>query len=177
MLVTSLGFRSEPFARAREFLESPLLDEVSCVILDVLMPDIGGLELQRLLARTRPWLPIIFITAFANERDEAQAMAAGAVAMLRKPVTEEILLQALRSAMSLTALHEQEKNRHPQPIPAFPMNTTHDKISPTAELSDEVLFDLELRISRRADELAKAAANGERDLEHWLQAERDILAG
>jgi FixJ family two-component response regulator len=113
MLVTSLGFRSEPFARAREFLESPLLNEVSCVILDVLMPDIGGLELQRQLARTRPWLPIIFITAFANERDEAQAMAAGAVAMLRKPVTEGILLQALRSAMSLRALHEREEPASP----------------------------------------------------------------
>ena len=57
------------------------------------------------------------------------------------------------------------------------MNTTEDKITLAAELSDEALFDLELRIPRRADELAKAAANGERDLEHWLQAERDILAG
>jgi len=101
MLVISLGFRSKAFARSKEFLESPLLDEVSCVILDVLMPDMGGLELQRQLARTRPWLPVIFITARANERDEAQAMAAGAVTMLRKPVTDVILLQALRSAMSL----------------------------------------------------------------------------
>jgi FixJ family two-component response regulator len=176
MLVTSLGFRSEPFARAREFLESPLLDEVSCVILDVLMPDVGGLELQRQLACIRPRLPIIFITAVANDRDEAQAMAAGAVAMLRKPVTEAILLQALRSAMSLEAFYEWEKNRRPQPIPAISLNTTEDKIAPAAEFSDEELFDLELRISRRADELAKAAANGGRNLEHWLQAERDILA-
>jgi FixJ family two-component response regulator len=106
MLLTSLGFRSEAFARARDFLESPLLDEVSCLILDVLMPDMGGLELQRQLARTRPKLPIIFITAHAKERNEAQAMAAGAVAVLRKPVTEGILLQALRSAMSLKTLHE-----------------------------------------------------------------------
>jgi FixJ family two-component response regulator len=116
MLVTSLGFRSEPFARAREFLESPLLNEVSCVILDVLMPDMGGLELQRQLARTRPWLPIIFITAFANEREEAQAVAAGAVAMLRKPVTEVTLLQALRSALSLTASYGRAMNPHPQPV-------------------------------------------------------------
>lgn len=106
MLVTSLGFRSEPFACAREFLESPLLGEVSCAILDVLMPDMGGLELQRQLARTRPWLPVIFITARANERDEAQAMAAGAVTMLRKPVTETTLLQALRSAMRLKGQRE-----------------------------------------------------------------------
>ena len=106
MLVTSLGFRSEAFARAREFLESPVMDEVSCVILDVLMPEMGGLELQRQLARTHPWLPVIFITAHAKERDEARAMAAGAVAMLRKPVTEGILLQALRSALSPKVLHE-----------------------------------------------------------------------
>ena len=57
------------------------------------------------------------------------------------------------------------------------MNTTDDKIAPAAELSDEALFDLELRISRRADELAKAApSNRERSLEYWLQAERDIIA-
>jgi FixJ family two-component response regulator len=86
------------------------------VILDVLMPDMGGLELQRQLARTRPWLPIIFITAFANEREEAQAVAAGAVAMLRKPVTEVTLLQALRSALSLTASHGRAMNPHPQPV-------------------------------------------------------------
>ena len=98
MLVTSLGFRSEAFARARDFLESPILDEVSCVILDVLMPDMSGLEVQRRLARTRPRLPIIFITAHGKERYEEQAMAAGAVAMLRKPVTEGVLLQTLRSA-------------------------------------------------------------------------------
>lgn len=106
MLVTSLGFQSKTFASAREFLESPLLDEVSCVILDVLMPDMGGLELQRQLAHRRPWLPVIFITARANERDEARAMAAGAITMLRKPVTDLILLQALRSAMSLKVIHE-----------------------------------------------------------------------
>jgi hypothetical protein len=56
------------------------------------------------------------------------------------------------------------------------MNTTDDKIAPAAEISDRALFDLELRISRRADELAKAAANGERRLEYWLQAEREIMA-
>jgi hypothetical protein len=57
------------------------------------------------------------------------------------------------------------------------MKTSKDKIAPAAEFSDEALFDLELQISRRADELAKAAAsNGERDLEHWLQAEFDIMA-
>jgi len=147
------------------------------VILDVLMPDMGGLELQRQLARARPRLPIVFITAHAKERDEAQATAAGAVAILRKPVTEEILLQALRSAMSLKALPEWEKNLHPQSVSEIPMNTTEDQITSAAEFSDGALFDLELRISRRADELAKAAAaNRERSLEHWFQAEREILA-
>jgi FixJ family two-component response regulator len=100
MLVASLGFRSAAFAHAREFVESPILDQASCVILDVLMPEMSGLELQRQLARTHPSLPIIFITAYANERDETKAMSAGAVAMLKKPVTEGILLQALRSALS-----------------------------------------------------------------------------
>jgi hypothetical protein len=57
------------------------------------------------------------------------------------------------------------------------MNTTEDKNAPAAELTDEALFDLELRICRRADELAKASAsNREHSLEYWLQAERDIMA-
>ena len=104
LLVASLGFRSEAFARAEDFLNSPLLDEASCLILDVLMPGMNGLELQRQLMRIRPCLPIIFITAHAKQHEETQAMNAGAFAMLRKPVAEEILLSALRTVLNPDAL-------------------------------------------------------------------------
>ncbi|MDB6169497.1 MAG: putative two component response regulator [Verrucomicrobia bacterium] len=100
MLVQSFGFRAEAFARAEDFLKWPLLDETSCLILDVLMPGITGLELQRLLKWTRPRLPIIFITAHAKEHEEKQAINTGAVAVLRKPVTEILLLNTLRAALS-----------------------------------------------------------------------------
>ena len=99
MLVNSFGFRAEAFASAKDVLNWPLLDEASCLILDVFMPDMNGLELQRQLKRTHPRIPIIFITAHAREDEERQAMSAGAVAMLRKPVADDILLDTLRRAL------------------------------------------------------------------------------
>jgi FixJ family two-component response regulator len=99
MLVTSFGFRSEAFAGAQDFLNWPLLDEASCLILDVLMPGMNGLELQRQLTRARPRLPIIFVTAHAKEHEATQAMNAGAFAVLRKPVPESILLKTLSAAL------------------------------------------------------------------------------
>jgi FixJ family two-component response regulator len=101
MLVNSFGFRAEAFASAKEVLKWPLLDEASCLILDVFMPEMNGLELQRQLRRTHPRLPIIFITAHAKEDEERQAMSVGAVAMLRKPVADDILLEMLRRALGL----------------------------------------------------------------------------
>jgi FixJ family two-component response regulator len=99
MLIVSLGFRAEAFARAKQFLQWPLLGEASCLILDVCMPEMNGLELQRRLGRSHPHLPIIFITACAKEDEEKQVMGAGAVAMLRKPVPESILTETLRRAL------------------------------------------------------------------------------
>jgi FixJ family two-component response regulator len=100
MLVNSFGFRTETFASAKEVLKWPRLGEASCLILDVFMPEMNGLELQRQLTRTHPRIPIVFITAHANEAEEKQAMTAGAVAMLRKPVADCILLSTLRRALN-----------------------------------------------------------------------------
>jgi FixJ family two-component response regulator len=99
LLVGCFGYRAEAFARARDFLHSPRLEEVSGLILDVVMPEMNGLELQRELARIRPGLPIIFVTAHAQERDERQALAGGAIAVLKKPVPAGALLGALRAAL------------------------------------------------------------------------------
>jgi FixJ family two-component response regulator len=70
------------------------------LILDVFMPDMDGLELQRQLVRTHPRIPIVFITAHASEDEERYAMNAGAIAMLRKPVADGILLATLRQALN-----------------------------------------------------------------------------
>src|SRR5207302_4266267 len=100
MLVNSFGFRAEAFASAKEILNWPRLNEAACLILDVFMPEMNGLELQRQLRRTHPHLPIIFITAHAKEDEERQALSAGAVAMLRKPVADGILFNTLRQALA-----------------------------------------------------------------------------
>jgi FixJ family two-component response regulator len=100
MLVSSFGFRTEAFASARELLQWPRLDEVACLILDVCMPDMTGIQLQRRLRQSHPRLPIIFITGCAKEADEIQALSAGAIVMLRKPVAEEVLCEALRRALA-----------------------------------------------------------------------------
>ncbi|MDB6094412.1 MAG: response regulator receiver protein [Verrucomicrobia bacterium] len=99
MLVNSFGFRTEAFASAREVLNWPLLGDAACLILDVFMPGMNGLELQRQLGQTHPHIPIIFITAHAKEEDERHALRAGAVAMLRKPVADDVLFEALRRAL------------------------------------------------------------------------------
>jgi FixJ family two-component response regulator len=104
LLVRSLGFRAEAFASAKEVLDWSRLDEAACLILDVFMPEMTGLELQRQLRRTHPRIPIIFITAHAKEDEERQALSAGAIAMLRKPVPEGILIESLRRALEAGAV-------------------------------------------------------------------------
>jgi FixJ family two-component response regulator len=92
-LIRSFGYRAEAFGSAEEFLASDQAMKTACLILDVRMPRIDGLELQRRLAGKA--IPIVFITARASEEEERRALQAGAVAFLRKPVDKEALLCAL----------------------------------------------------------------------------------
>jgi FixJ family two-component response regulator len=98
-LVKSVGYRAEPFATAEEFLNSDHRQDTACLILDVRMPGMSGLELQHQLAAANWSIPIIFITAHDDERARAQALRAGAVDFLRKPFSEEALLNGVRSAV------------------------------------------------------------------------------
>jgi FixJ family two-component response regulator len=97
-LLRLIGFRTAIFASARDFLDSPQFLEVSCVILDISMPGMDGLELQRHLVATHP-VPIIFITDLRDAKTREQAVRAGAISFLNKPVSEEILIDALNSAL------------------------------------------------------------------------------
>ena len=97
-LLKLIGFRTAVFASARNFLDSPQFPSVSCAILDVSMPGMDGLELQRHLVTTRP-IPIIFITDLRDANTREQAVRAGAINVLNKPVSEETLLNALNSAL------------------------------------------------------------------------------
>jgi FixJ family two-component response regulator len=101
-LVRSFGFRAEAFSSAQEFLSSGLVEHTSCLILilDLRMPGMDGLELQRHLAGNNRQIPIIFISARANQNECRQAIDGGAVDFLYKPFSEEALLNALQAALN-----------------------------------------------------------------------------
>jgi FixJ family two-component response regulator len=101
-LISSFGFRAEAFLSAQEFLESRLVEETKCLILilDLRMPGMDGLELQRHLIGTNKRIPIIFISARVNDEERLEALAGGAVDFLRKPFKEEALLKAIQVALN-----------------------------------------------------------------------------
>jgi FixJ family two-component response regulator len=98
-LLKLIGFRTAIFASAHNFLDSPQFTNVSCAILDVSMPGMDGLELQRHLVATRP-IPVIFITDLRDAKTREQALREGAISFLNKPFSEETLIDALNSALS-----------------------------------------------------------------------------
>src|SRR6202162_5523415 len=98
-LVRSLGYDVDTFASAEEFLRSNRLDDISCVIADVQMPGMSGVELQALLLTQGNHVPFIFITAFPDERVRAQALRAGALCYLTKPFDGDSLIQGLQAAL------------------------------------------------------------------------------
>jgi FixJ family two-component response regulator len=98
-LVRSLGFIAPTFASADEFLRSPRLNDTSCVISDVQMPGISGIELQSMLITKGKNVPIIFITAFPDESIRAQAMKAGAICFLSKPFEGSTLIRCIDDAL------------------------------------------------------------------------------
>src|SRR5215510_12509469 len=95
----SVGFRAAAFASAEEFLQAGQLQDTACVIVDVRMPRMSGLELQRHLATTHYPIPPIFITAHGDDEARARALRAGAVDFLYKPFREDLLLRAIQSAL------------------------------------------------------------------------------
>jgi FixJ family two-component response regulator len=101
-LVRSFGFRAEAFLSAQQFLDSGLVEETKCLvlILDLRMPGIDGLELQRTLTSANKRVPIIFISARATDDERTEAIAGGAVDFLGKPFSEDELFNALQRALN-----------------------------------------------------------------------------
>jgi FixJ family two-component response regulator len=106
-LIRFAGWQVQVFATAREFLSHRRVDAPSCLVLDLALPDLNGLDLQQRLAAERPDMPIIFITGYGDVPTSVQAMKKGAVEFLTKPFSDEILLEAIRNAIerSRAALH------------------------------------------------------------------------
>jgi FixJ family two-component response regulator len=99
-LIESFGFRAAAFESADSFLRSGQLHDTACLIVDVQMPGMNGLQLQSRLAAEGCGIPIIFITAYDDKESRGRAMQAGAVAFIGKPFNDEQLLQTIRSALS-----------------------------------------------------------------------------
>ena len=108
-LIGSFGLRAEAFASAQEFLGSGRVQETELLILDVRMPDMDGLELQDLLDSNDYRIPIIFVTAYASDDQQRRATQAGAVAFLRKPVSEQTLISEIQTVLRQG---RQDENEH-----------------------------------------------------------------
>jgi FixJ family two-component response regulator len=104
LLIQSEGWKPETFSSARDFLERSRTPAPSCLLLDISMPGLNGLELQKRVAAEHPGLPIIFITGHGDVPKTVQAMKAGAVEFLTKPFPDSVLLDAIRNAL--------ERSRH-----------------------------------------------------------------
>jgi FixJ family two-component response regulator len=97
-LLRAAGFNVKTFESAQSFLDSFQDGEVACLVLDVRMPKMSGLALQKRLIESGSKVPIIFITAHEDSESREQAMNAGAIAFLRKPFEEQLLLEAISNA-------------------------------------------------------------------------------
>ena len=124
LLICSAGWKSETFASAQEFLSSPRVLVPSCLVLDVGLPDLNGLELQKRIAGDRSDMPIIFISGHGDVPMTVQAMKAGAVEFLTKPFSDDALLTAIQHALerSSTALANAAQTRT--------LRDCHESLSP-----------------------------------------------
>ena len=103
MLIKFAGWQPETFASAADFLARPRTTIPSCLVLDVSLPDLNGLELQKLIGAERIDMPIIFITGHGDVPMTVQAMKAGAAEFLTKPFDDEVLLSAIKHAIKRSA--------------------------------------------------------------------------
>jgi FixJ family two-component response regulator len=113
LLIDSAGWQSETFASAQEFLHRPRVMAPSCLVLDMSLPDLDGLELQKRVAPDRCDMPIIFISGYGDVSTTVRAMKAGAIEFLTKPFSDDVLLDAIRGAIerSVTALREESERQ------------------------------------------------------------------
>jgi FixJ family two-component response regulator len=99
-LIRSVGFSVKMFASAEAFLNSETPENTDCLILDMRMPGMSGLDLQRVLVARHSEIPVIFITAHGDQEVRSRVLKEGAVELLLKPFSEEALLKAIDAALS-----------------------------------------------------------------------------
>jgi FixJ family two-component response regulator len=123
-LLTSVGLRSKSFASAHEFLSSRGNDGPSCLVLDVRLPDLSGLDFQQQLANAGAEIPIIFITGHGDIRMSVKAMKSGAVEFLTKPFRDQDLLDAIEQAL------QRDRTRRKQQSDLADLEARYDKLTP-----------------------------------------------
>jgi FixJ family two-component response regulator len=104
LMIRHSGLQTEVFSSARAFLDRPRSDGPSCLILDVTLPDLNGLDLQRCIAVEQSAMPIIFITGYGDVPMSVRAMKAGAFEFLTKPFQNDVLLESIRHAIDRSAI-------------------------------------------------------------------------
>jgi FixJ family two-component response regulator len=107
-LVTTLGYTVEAFSSAADFLKSPFVTETACLVTDVQMPGMSGVELHRHLVDTGRMIPTIIVTAYPDDMVRNRALKDGVVCYLSKPVDDEHLERCLRSALVSGKPHEED---------------------------------------------------------------------
>jgi FixJ family two-component response regulator len=113
LLIVSEGWKPETFESAQEFLDRPRVQAPSCLLLDVAMPGLNGLELQERVAVERPDMPIIFISGYGDVPMTVKAMKAGAVEFLTKPLDRDLIVAAIANALERSRIaleHEVQMN-------------------------------------------------------------------
>lgn len=123
-LIESMGLRVETFRTAQEFLSSPRPDAPGCLILDVRLPGLSGLDLQRELAKAGIPIPIVFITGHGDVPIAVQAMKAGAVEFLSKPFRDQQLLDAMQQAIDRDRVERRERTEQAE------LRTRYESLTP-----------------------------------------------
>jgi FixJ family two-component response regulator len=112
----SVGYIAKVFPSAGDFLRSGHLADTGCLILDVQMPGMSGLELQSRLVASRSRIPIVFISAHSDAEARARALEAGAVGFLQKPFSEDALLSAIKTSLSVKTGSDHDRSDPDQSI-------------------------------------------------------------
>lgn len=102
-LVRSLGYQTRLFASAREFIDFSVSNTTSCLITDIQMPEIDGLQMHRTLTAQGHDIPVIFMTAFAHDSVRKRALSAGAIAFMSKPFNTQHMIEHIHTALGETA--------------------------------------------------------------------------
>jgi two-component system, LuxR family, response regulator FixJ len=109
-LLRASGFLARTYSSAREFLAEPRADEPGCVLVDLHMPDLGGLDLQAALAQAPDPLPVLFLTGHADTTSTVRAMRGGAEDFLEKTAAKELVLDAVRRALERSRREREERS-------------------------------------------------------------------